>query len=131
MGVYGNCLEFFGELLERQEFYSQEPTESGGYRNQKVLGTFGVVFQSAAPRGLARNGGRWRGLDIKDGLAFWCAEPIAVGAFFRPEHRGGVYRVEGLLDYAAEGGFYRYICSRVTGADGSRPGRLALKRGDF
>lgn len=131
MGVYGSFLEFFGELLERQEFYSQAPAESGGYRKKKSIGTFRVVFQTDSLRELTRNGGRWVGLDTKEVIVFWCARSVAVGAFFEPQRREGVYRVEGVLDYNKEGGFYSYVCAKVTGADGRQTDKLPLRRGTF
>jgi hypothetical protein len=131
MGVYGDFLGFFSELLERQEFYSQEPQEAGGYGNKRVLGTFLVVYQDDTPKELTARGGKWHGLDVRDALLVWSAGEIPVGAFFKPAHKAGVYRVVGVLSYQREGGFSGYVGSRVTGATGEQMGKLELKRGIF
>jgi hypothetical protein len=131
-GVYGGFLEFFPELMERQEFYAQEPKVSGGYKNKQIIGTFRVIFQNDEFQRLTNKSGKWNGLDIKDGIMLWSAKKIPTGAFFKNPHKdGAVYRIEGVISYEREGGFYSYVAGRVTGASGEQTGTLELRKGVF
>jgi hypothetical protein len=131
-GVYGSFLDFFPELLEVQGFYTQEPTVAGGYQNRQDIGEFAVVYQNDEFQRLTNKSGKWNGLDIKDGILLWSSERLPVGAFFENPHKeNAVYRIEGVIDYQREGGFYHYVAGRAAGANGSQTERLELKRGVF
>lgn len=131
MGVYGGFLEFFGELIEWQEFYRQEPLENGGYKNRESIETFPVIFQDDGFQSLAKSESQ-KALDIKDGVMLWSVENIPIGVFFdNPHENNGVYRIVKRLNYDREGGFYIYAAEKVTGASGSQTEKLSLKHGAF
>jgi hypothetical protein len=136
MGAYGGFLEFFPELFQPIELYTQKPLETAGYKDKTLIGTFRVIFQSTGddgitgPAGRLSNKSQWRTLDFANNETMWSMQKLPVGSFFKNQYKdNAIYRVVKNLDFYLEGGYYEWGIQRVTGDSGEQSGHLTINKG--
>lgn len=133
--TYGDLLLYFRELFEDIAFYTQEPTERGGYRNKEEVGTFQCIYQADqdeslfGPDTIVGRGGSRGAQDYNDMDVVWTQDKLEIGWFF--ERNDHVFKIVKESAWNKEAGFWRYKVEKVGGDTGKQQGVLPLAHGVF
>jgi len=96
-----------------------------------------VILQAGDGSSIIANKGRlslrnvWRTMDIENRDILWCDKEthLKQGGFMIHPQDGRVYRLDSILEYDREGGFYVWGIEKLTGDTGDQKDRLTVISG--
>lgn len=129
MGVYGNLLTAFPELLRRIPVW----TKSDKSDLRDISGIYLPAKGGVLNRWKFSN--RGTASDYKDSNRLFVSvkykDDIHVGDYFYEPDDGTMCRVMGDQDYRYEGGFTVFPVEKITGATSDQPDKLDVKEATF
>lgn len=129
MGVYGNLLSAFPELVRRIYVFSKEDRSDERLIKGVYMPTKGdrFVSQKITNRG---KGIQYFSNDSLFVSRFW-RDKVKPGDYFHSPLDNSLCRVVGMTDWQFEGGFTRFVTERVTGSTFEQTEELKVKEAEF
>ena len=129
MGVYGNLLASFPELMRTIRIFTKEDMSDMRLIRGVYMPTKGdrLVSQKITNRG---KGIQYFGNDSLFVSRYW-RDKVNVGDYFHSPQDHSLCRIVGMTDWQFEGSFTRFVTERVTGSSIEHTEELKVKEAQF